>query len=208
MAYEGGYTGAKAGYTGPGIPDVTRVSDPRQPDTNNYLSSNYFKLEITRLPLVTYHCQSANLPSLTLTPTEQGNPTGTPIKWIGGRYVWEDFTVSFVVDEDMKNWIEVFEWMEDIAIMTDVKNTMNYSISPGYRKNRNPGQLDDYFSNAQLIITNSSYKPKLTVSITDMFPTALSGIQFNSTNTDNEPVIATATFAYTYYTINRLTNNA
>jgi len=210
MAYEGGYTGAKAGYTGPGIPDVTRVSDPRQPDTNNYLSSNYFKLEITRLPLVTYHCQSANLPSLTLTPTEQGNPTGTPIKWIGGRYVWEDFTVSFVVDEDMKNWIEVFEWMEDIAIMTDVKNTMNYRPSYEFhRAERGPlGQLDDYFSNAQLIITNSSYKPKLTVSITDMFPTALSGIQFNSTNTDNEPVIATATFAYTYYTINRLKNNA
>jgi len=208
MAYEGGYTGAKTGYTGPGIPDVTRVSDPRQPDTNNYLSSNYFKLEITRLPLVTYHCQSANLPSLTLTPTEQGNPTGTPIKWIGGRYVWEDFTVSFVVDEDMKNWIEVFEWMEDIAVMTDVRNTMNYNISPGSKKGHNAGQMNDYFSNAQLIITNSSYKPKLTVSITDMFPTALSGIQFNSTNTDNEPVIATATFAYTYYTINRLTNNA
>ena len=208
MAFEGGYTGEKAGYTGPGIPDISRVSDPRQPDTNNYLSGNYFKLEITRLPLVTYHCQSANLPSLTLTPTEQANPTGTPIKWIGGRYVWEDFIVSFVVDEDMKNWIEVFEWMEDIAIMTDVKKTMNYSMSPGARKGHNYGQIDDYFSNAQLSITNSSYKPKLTVNITDMFPTTLSGIQFNSTNTDNEPIIATATFAYTYYTINRLTNNA
>tara|TARA_Y100000296_G_scaffold21370_1_gene25303 strand:- start:261 stop:884 length:624 start_codon:yes stop_codon:yes gene_type:complete len=207
MAYKGGYTGEKVGYTGPGIPDITRVSNPRQPDTNNYLSSNYFKLEITRLPLVTYHCQSANLPSLTLTPAEQGNPTGTNIKWIGGRYMWEDFTVSFVVDEDMKNWIEVFEWMEDIAIMTDVKNTMN-NVYPNTTKRQNSGQLDDYFSNAQLIITNSSYKPKLIASITDMFPTSLSGIQFNSTNTDNEPVIATATFAYTYYTINRLTNNA
>ena len=108
----------------------------------------------------------------------------------------------------MKNWIEVFEWMEDIAIMTDVKNTMNYSMAPGARKGRHPGQLDDYFSNASLIITNSSYKPKLTVHITDMFPTSLSGIQFNSTNSDNEPIVATATFAYTYYTVNRLTNNA
>tara|TARA_R100000008_G_scaffold80194_1_gene62416 strand:- start:3487 stop:4128 length:642 start_codon:yes stop_codon:yes gene_type:complete len=213
MAYEGGYTGEKTGYTGPGIPDITRVTNPRQPDTNNYLSSNYFKLEITRLPLVTYHCQSANLPSLSLTPTEQTNPTGTPIKWVGGRYIWEDFTVSFVVDEDMKNWIEVFEWMEDIAIMTDNKRTMNYELnSSGYEFHRtgrsSPGQLGDYFSNASLIITNSSYKPKLTVHITDMFPTALSGIQFNSTNSDNEPIIATATFAYTYYTINRLTNDA
>ena len=208
MAYEGGYTGEKAGYTGPGIPDITRVSNPRQPDTNNYLSSNYFKLEITRLPLVTYYCQSANVPSISLTHAEQGNPTGTIIKWIGGRYNWEEFNVSFIVDEDMKNWIEVFEWMEDIAIMTDVKNTMNYSASPGNRKGHNPGQLDDYFSNAQLAITNSSYKPKLTVNIIDMFPTALSGIQFNSAITDSEPVVATVTFAYTYYTIDKLTNNA
>tara|TARA_Y100000034_G_scaffold42377_1_gene51930 strand:- start:247 stop:873 length:627 start_codon:yes stop_codon:yes gene_type:complete len=208
MAYEGGYTGERTGYTGPGIPDITRVSDNRQPNTNNYLASNYFKLEITRLPLVTYYCQSANLPSLTLTHAEQPNPTGTNIKWIGGKYLWEDFTVSFIIDEDMKNWIEVFEWMQDIAIMTDVKNTMNYNFSPGSREGHNPGQLDDYFSNAQLAITNSSYKPKLTVNMVDMFPTALSGIQFNSSNTDSEPVIATATFAYTYYTIDRLTNNA
>ena len=201
MAYEGGYTGEKAGYTGPGIPDVTRVTDPRQPDTNNYLSSNYFKLEITRLPLVTYHCQSVNLPSLSLTPAEQNTSTGTPVKWIGGRYNWEDFTISFMVDEDMKNWIEVFEWMEQIAIMTDVKNTMNYTMV-----GKPSGQIEDYFSNAQLAITNSSYKPKLIVNLIDIFPIALTGIQFNSISTDNEPIIATATFAYTYYNISRLTS--
>ena len=202
MAYEGGYTGA-VGYTGQGIPDVTRVTDPRQPDTNNYLATNYFKLEITRLPLLTYYCQGVNLPSLSLSHAEQGTSTGTNVKWIGGKYTWEELNVSFIVDEDMKNWIEVFEWMEEIAIMSDVKNTMNYNI-----QGKPKGQLDDYFSNGLLSITNSSYKPKLIVNLIDIFPISLSGIPFNSTNTDNEPVIATATFAYTYYTINRLTNNA
>ena len=47
-----GYTGAGDGYTGPGIPDVTQVTNSRQPDTNNYLASNLFQLEITRLPTV------------------------------------------------------------------------------------------------------------------------------------------------------------
>ena len=193
---------AHDGYTGPGIPDITRVSDPRQPDTNNYLATNYFKLEITRLPLLTYHCQAVNLPTLSLSHTEQGTSTGTPVKWIGGRYNWEELNVTFLVDEDMKNWLEVFEWMKEIAIMTDVRNTMNYTI-PG----KPSGQIDDYFSNAQLAITNSSYKPKLIVDLVDIFPISLSGIPFNSANTDNEPATATATFAYTYYTINRLTNS-
>jgi hypothetical protein len=201
MAYAG-YTGEIVGYTGPGIPDVTRVTDPRQPDTNNYLSTNYFKLEITRLPLLTYYCQSVNLPSLSLTSAEQGTSTGTTVKWIGGRYTWEELNVTFLIDEDMKNWLEIFEWMEEIAVMTDVKNTMNSKMI-----GKSGWQIDDYFSNAQLAITNSSYKPKLIVDIIDIFPISLSGIPFNSTNTDNEPATGTVTFAYTYYNINRLTNS-
>jgi hypothetical protein len=200
MAYEGGYTGAKAGYTGPGIPDITRVSDPRQPDNNNYLATNYFKFELTRLPLVTYHCQQVNLPSLSLTPVEQPTVFGTTAKWIGGKYTWEELNVSFIVDEDMKNWIEVFEWMEEIGLMADFKT--NISAQRSMPK----GQFGDYFSDAKISITSSNYKPKLEIDIHGIFPISLGGIQFNSTNPDNEPAIVNATFAYTYYTINRLTN--
>ena len=201
MAYEGGYTGEKTGYTGPGIPDVTRVSNARQPDTNNYLATNYFKLEISRLPLVTYYCQQANLPAVSLTPSEQNSRMGTPIKWVGGRYNFEEFTVNFMIDENMKNWIEVFEWIESIGLMIDGKNTINSSIV-----NKPVGQIPDYFSDGRLVITNSSYKPKLNVIFHDIFPISLSGIDFNSTNTDNEPSIASATFAYTYYTVSKLLN--
>lgn len=202
MAYEGGYTGEKAGYTGPGIPDITRVSNPRQPDTNNYLSSNYFKLEITRLPLVTYHCQQVNLPSVSLTPVEQSGPLGTTAKWIGGRYTWEELNVSFLVDEDMKNWIEVFEWMEEIGTMVDFKSNISAQTT-----HKHPGQSQDFFSDSIISITNSSYNTKLKVNIHDMFPISLSGIQFNSTSSDNEPIVANATFAYTHYSINRLINS-
>ena len=202
MAYEGGYTGEKTGYTGPGIPDITRVSNPRQPDTNNYLANNYFKLEISRLPLVTYHCQQANLPAVSLSQAEQGTRLGTNIKWVGGRYNFEELQVNFLVDEDMKNWLEGFEWMESIGAMIDGEKTINSSIPT-----RPVGQVDDYFSNARLVITNSSYNPKLNVIFHDMFPISLSGIDFNSTNSDNEPVVVNVTFAYTYYTVERLTNN-
>ena len=192
------------GYTGPGIPDITRVSDPRQPDTNNYLSTNYFKFEITRLPLVTYYCQQANLPSISLTPTEQSGPFGTTSKWIGGKYTWEELNVSFIVDENMKNWIEVFEWIKEIGTMTDF--TSNITAQQSLRPSASISQFEDYFSDAKILITNSSYKSKLVVNLVDIFPISLSGIQFNSTNTDNEPAIANVSFAYTYYTINRLTN--
>ena len=187
--FAGGYTGAYPGYTGPGIPDITRVRNPRQPDTNNYLSSNYFKLEITRLPTVTYFCQSASLPSLTLTPVEQPTALGIRQKWIGGAYSYEDLSVSFVVDENLKNWLEVYEWMESIGNLTD-----NETAIAGY-------QNDDFFSDITLMITNSAYAPKHYVQFKNAFPIALSGIQFESTASESEPVIANATFTYTSYKI-------
>ena len=200
MVYAG-YTGEVVGYTGPGIPDITRVTDPRQPDTNNYLSTNYFKMEITRLPLVTYHCQTANLPTISLTATEQSTRLGTSVKWIGGKYNFEELAVSFIIDEDMKNWLEVFEWIESIGLMVSSANTIN-SNTIGHPV----GQIGDYFSNAILSITNSSYKPKLNAVFYDIFPISLTGIDFNSMLTDSEPAVATVTFAYTYYKINRLSN--
>ena len=186
--------GNTGGFTGPGIPDITRVKNPRQPDTNNYLATNYFRLEITRLPTVTYFCQTASLPSLTLTQIDQPTATGLFPKWIGGKYNFEDFTVSFIVDENMKNWLEVFEWMKDIGTMESLDNAID-------RK-----QTQDFFSDILIVVTNSVYKPKYHIRFKDAFPIALSGIDFNSSSTENEPVIATATFTYTSYDISAYDN--
>ena len=181
--------GNTGGFTGPGIPDITRVVNPRQPDTNNYLATNYFRLEITRLPTVTYFCQSLGLPSIGLTPLEQPTAVGLYPKWIGGKYAFEDLTVNFVVDEDMKNWVEVFEWMKDIGTMESLNNTID-------RK-----QTGDFFSDILLVVTNSVYRPNLHIRFKDTFPIALSGFEFTSIATDTEPITASATFAYTSYEI-------
>ena len=184
--------GNTGGFTGPGIPDVTRVSNPRQPDTNNYLATNFFQLEITRLPTVTYFCQSVGLPSLNLTPVDQPTSGGLFPKWIGGRYNFEDITVSFIVDENMKNWIEVFEWMKDIGTIDGLNNPISGK------------QTEESFSDILLTITNSVYKPKYYIRFEGAFPIALSGIEFNSALGENEPVVASATFTYTSYDITPL----
>ena len=79
-----------------------------QPRTNNYLATNFFKLEIDSFPTVTYFCQSVNLPSLTASVVEVPVAGfGIPIKSPVGRYSYENMSVSFLVDENMENWIEV-----------------------------------------------------------------------------------------------------
>ena len=187
-----GYTGEAHGYTGPGIPDISKVTNPRQPDTNNYLSSNYFRLEITRLPTVTYFCQSASIPSLTLTPVEQPTAFGLRPKWVGGQYSFEDLVVNFIVDEKMRNWYEVYEWMKSIGNMEKYSDTYDKT------------QTQDSFSDITLTIMNSAYKPQYYVKFKDAFPIGLSSLDFNSTSTENEPIVASATFSYTSYDISEI----
>ena len=180
---------AAIGYTGPGIPDVTQVTNPRQPANNNYLANNYFQLEFTRLPTVTYFVQSVSLPSVSMTPFEQPVPGGLFPKWMGGKYSFEDITVNFIVDENMKNWIEVFEWMKGIGVMESSDDTIANVIN------------EDFFSDILLVVLNSTYKPNLHVRFKNAFPISLSGFEFTSANTDTEPIVASATFTYDSYEV-------
>lgn len=180
-----GYTGASAG-----IPDITYVNNPRQPDTNNYLGNTYFRFEFTRLPTVTYFCQRVNLPAISFTHAELPTPLGLTSKVPGGKYEYEQLTVSFMVDEDMKNWLEVYNWMRSIGNLDDIKHHI--------------GNHHDKYSDARIIITNSAFKPNISVRIRGVFPVALSGIDFDSTTTETETVIATGTFNFTHYEIETL----
>jgi hypothetical protein len=47
----------------------------------------------------------------------------------------------------------------------------------------------------------------LAVKYRNVYPTFLSAIDFDSSTTDSDTVIATATFAYTHYEIEVYTNN-
>ena len=47
----------------------------------------------------------------------------------------------------------------------------------------------------------------MAVKFKNIYPTFVSGIDFDSSNTDAETIIATATFAYTHYEIEVFTSN-
>ena len=60
---------------------------------------------------------------------------------------------------------------------------------------------DNIFKDATLQIMDGSYNDIRKVVFKDMYPVGISGIQFSSVVVDTEPVIATATFSYTSYSI-------
>ena len=158
------------------------------PATNNYLSSNFFKFQLPRTRTVTYFASSVNLPTLSLSPVEMPNRLGRPNQFVGGRYDLEPLVVQFLVDEDLTNYKEIFDWMTSIGLYETTDN-----IIAG-------AQVREFFSDATLLITNSAYVISQKVTFKNTYPIQLSGLQFSSQLNDNEPLLATVTLKFDNYT--------
>ncbi len=169
-------------------PETNPNPNISQPETNNYLATNFFQLNIERIPLVTYSCQSVNLPSLSISPQDLPAPNfGVPFTIPVGRYTYENISISFIVDEKMENWLQVYNWMQQMSTPEDyTTNTQIYS---------------NKFSDGTLDILNGSYNTVRQIRFKNMFPIGISGIQFSTVTVDTEPVVATATYAFTSYEI-------
>jgi hypothetical protein len=158
-----------------------------QPSTHNNLTTNKFRFVLTRCPTVTYFCQRANIPALSFGTSPQSSPSGIQIKRPGTSYVYEDLMVGFAVDENMKNWLEIHNWIRDLGV--------NYNNSIEVLNE------NQKICSAYLLIMNSAYRPQIAVKFRNVYPTILTGLDFDSSVTDSDVMIATATFAYTHYEI-------
>jgi len=146
----------------------------------NFLSPAGFQLKIdyNKYPNLEYFCTAAGLPSISM--TEAPVPyKGANIGFMGDRINFDDLTVRFNVTEDMENYIETFNWMHDIV-------------------NGNK-PMNELMSDASLIILNSHNNKAKEIQFRDIFPTALSGLEFDTSTTDIEYLTAEVTFKYTYF---------
>ena len=151
-----------------------------QPKNINPLADVQFKFEIAALPNTSFFIQTVNLPGVTLEAQTVGAPRIQNFSRYTGVVTYEALDVTFMIDEYLKNWQEIYEWMI--------------------------GKESKYTS-AVLTILSSSMNPTLEVHFKEIFPTSLSAISFDSTTTDPVYQVATISFNYTEYIIKNLLNN-
>jgi hypothetical protein len=166
------------------------------PSNLAHLNPAAFRFNIRILPGVVFFGQTANLPGVSLTPTIQTSPFAN-INVVGGTLEYEDLSVTFIVDENLSNWLEIFYWMEAI---TGPKSFEQYKT----RKESNESlRIDtgDLFSSAELITLTNSKNPNMQVIFDDIFPINLSGIEFDTTHAENITVTSTVVFKYTTYKV-------
>ncbi len=177
------------------------ISD-NQPTNLNYLSQLGFKFSIKKLPNVNYFCQKVSLPSISLQALEFQTPFGT-IPRAGDKISYSAIPISFRVDEDLKNYIEIHDWMVGLAHPENFEGTRKLSeASPA--PIRRLGSAASFVSDGTLNIQTSNRNPSINIFFFDMFPTDLTEINFDTTAADVDYIEATATFRYRRYVIERI----
>ena len=83
------------------------------------LNKNNFRLLIEKIPTVEYYVQSVNIPGLTFSEVSQGAGVGLDAYFPGDKIEFGKLTVKFLVDEDLENFKEVYQWMNSIVPIKD-----------------------------------------------------------------------------------------
>ena len=172
-------------------------------DNRNFLSPTGFKFTLKRSPGVAFFCNSANIPSLDLGVAIQ--PTYLKdIDTPGDKISFGDLTLTFLVDEDLTNYMEIQKWIRGLGFPESPKEFSDLetgAVLPN-KYFRNSG--DNIYSDGTLQILSSNLIAKFNVNFKDLFPYSLSTITFDATDTDIQYFTADVSFKYTIYNITTL----
>jgi hypothetical protein len=161
----------------------------------SFLSPLGYQLAINKIPNTILNVVSANIPGITVEDSE----LQTPFKIIRypDKVVYNDFVVRFKIDEDMSNYIEIFNWMLLVGRPEQFSNPNPDALFPN-------DIYSNYYSDGTLIILNSANKPNIEVRFKDLFPVVIGDIEFTSQESDVMYLDATVSFRCLSFTIHKV----
>ena len=193
---------------------MTTTTSPldRQPTALDYSSPTQFRFLINQLPKVQYFTTEANIPGITLS----AGTFNTPLKdlpILGDKLTYDDLTISFIVDENLENYIEMHTWLTSIGFPSDRKQFADFRSTTSNVATATRGESKDIgdvrattpelamTSDAVMTILTNKNNPVVECRFRDVFPTSLSGLSYSQNQTDVEYLSAEVNFKYQIYEI-------
>ena len=164
-----------------------------QPTNNNFLSPFNFKFQIKKTPNLNFFVQTVNIPGISIPPVDQHNPL-VAIPHSGDHIMYDEILMSFKVDEDLANYLEIHNWIRALGFP---ERYAEYRALSKLAQTSGLGIKSDI----SLLVLNSNQVPKFNVVFKDAFPIQLSSIIFDTTQEDLMYIDASATFRYRNYDI-------
>lgn len=154
----------------------------------NFLSPLSYKFVLQRTPNLNFNIQTVRLPGMALSSTE----TATPFVSIpnSGKITFSPLTITFRVNEDMSDYLEIHNWMKGLGSPSDFT---------GYANLKNSDQ--GLYSDATLVINNSRKLGNISAKFIQMFPVDISDLQFTTMDTDVNYLECTVDFRFLSYEI-------
>ena len=174
------------------------------PDNLSYLAPTQFELLIKKLPNTKYFSTGVNVPSISVAEVQQPTRYGANVKVPGDKISYGEITVTFIVDENMENWTELYTWMSQITSSTDPDKYR--SLVGANRRANEPydgsGDYDAVYSDMTIVVTTAANNPNRYIRIEGAFPTSLGEITMDTTVAGGlSYVTCTASFQFTTFEI-------
>jgi len=174
----------------------------KQVSNRNFLSPVGFKFTLNRAQKVSFLGNSANIPGLSLGVANQA----TPLKDIdtpGDKIIFDDFTLRFLVDENLENYLEIYNWIRGLGYPESLQEIIDFQQSG--KVDKNPyGKGMDIYSDGTLQIQTSNFVPNFQIKFKDLWPYTLTTLNFDATDNDVQYFTADVTFKYTIFDITDL----
>lgn len=167
----------------------------------NFLSPIGFLFLLDKAPKVSFLCQQAEIPSITLGSTDI--PTGGYVNLpLETSAEYGELNLQFIVDEDLKNYLELHNWIRALGTPQDFNERGTWITQQNDGRTDTRDYTDDpRYSDATLQVLNNNNQANFNVVFKDLFPIRLDTISFDVTGSDNDYFTSTATFQYSLYEI-------
>ena len=185
----------------------------------DYASPIQFRFKMTKLPLVEFTVQTANIPGINLGSTTLETPL-KDIAGVGDKVTYQSLDVSFLVDENLNNYKEIHDWITGLGFPQDHKQ---FKTLQGTSADRFPGTtssttatgtsipqpLDEggIYSDATLTVLNNKNIAKTEIRFQNVFPVSLGGLSYDIKANDVSYLQVNASFSYMYYNIVQISSS-
>jgi len=162
----------------------------------NLLQNNAYQLVLSRFPKTEFFSTDFQMPELALPVAQVATPF-TDLPFAGDKPIFGPMRFNFLVNEDMSNFYEVYNWIHSIGFAESYENYNTY-------QNKTPRHQSLGEQDAKVIVLSSKGNPVRAITFFDAIPTSLSGMEFTSQDPETQYVKASVTMAYSRYEFTNL----
>ena len=189
---------AEVTYDAQQNPNTSKVKAlARQPSIFDYAQNSQFRVSFPNYPKLEYFCTTVTIPGISLTAVDR--PTSLAnIPMVGDSITYENFDMTFLVDENLENYRELYDWMVNIGFPerhNQFRNEERREEGGGVKRIGDRELYDDIM----ITILSSKNNPVVRMRLYEAWPIQLGGLEYTQAGTDVEYLTCDVSWAYMYY---------